>query len=94
MSWTNVTMSLDLDAKTSRLGFTDVNSTTVESADLAWSAPITDTTVTTLNLQMRDGVTKNYFDDFSFDLVSAVPEPSCLMLGLVGICALTIRRVR
>jgi hypothetical protein len=88
-------MSVDLDAKTSVLEFVDTSSNSFTSSSMAWSPSITDTTVQTLNLQMVDGVGKNYYDDFSFSLTaSAVPEPSSLVVALTTFCALAIRRRR
>ena len=75
--WTEVELLIDLDAQTSRVGFTDLNSNVFDSGDLAWSSGITDASVQTLNFQMDDGVGKNFFDDFAFTVTpAAIPEPS------------------
>ena len=94
-TWTNVSMSIDLDAMTSTIGFTDSASNSHVSSSLAWDGSITDTSVSTLNLQMIDGVGKNYFDDFSFSVApSAVPEPSSAALAFVGLFVLATQRRR
>jgi len=88
-------MSIDLDAMTSTIGFTDANSSSHVSNSLAWDSSITDTTVSTLNLQMIDGVGKNYFDDFAFTVTpSAVPEPSSAALAIIGLLGLATQRRR
>lgn len=94
-TWTNVSMSLDLDARTTVLGFTDANSNAYVSPSQSWSGSITDTTVTTLNLQMDDGVGKNYYDDFSFVVnTSAVPEPASASLLVLCVFGSMVRRRR
>lgn len=94
-TWTNVTMSIDLDAMTSQISFTDVDSSTVTSANLAWASGVTDTTVTTLNFQQVDGISKNYFDDFAFTAITAaVPEPSVALLGFVLLLGTLAQRRR
>ena len=88
-------MSIDLDAQASTIGFTDVLSNSFESIDLDWSGSITDASVATLNFKMVDGVTKNYFDDFSFNVTAAaVPEPCSAVLAVLGAGGLAIRRRR
>ena len=95
-TWTEVTMDINLDAMTSTIGYTDLDSESYELTDVAWDGAITDTSVTTLNFFMADGVGKNYFDDFAFSTAAAtaVPEPSTSMLVLVGIGLLATKRRR
>lgn len=94
-TWTNVNMFVDLVGMTSRISFTDTEGDTEMSADLAWDSGITDTSVTTLNFQMIDGVTKNYFDDFAFTAIAvAVPEPSSTLAGVAAVLAFASRRRR
>lgn len=94
-SWTQVTMDVDLDAMTTTIGYTDIGSNSYQSSSLAWAGSVTDTSVTTLNIQMVDGVTKNYYDDFNFTVAaSAVPEPSSACLIALGMGVLANRRRR
>lgn len=94
-SWTNVSMLIDLDAKTSSFSFTDHMANTFSAPNVSWTAGITDTTVQTLNLQMDDLVSKNYFDDFQFTpTISAVPEPSSAMLFALVWVGCAVRRKR
>lgn len=91
-TWTEVTMEVNLNTMTSTIGFTDINSNSFQSGNLAWGSSVTDTSVTTLNFQMDDGLGKNYFDDFSFTAVTAVPEPSASELVAIGMVFLAIKR--
>lgn len=93
-SWTNISMSVDLDSMTTTIGYTDILSNTYQSSALAWDSSITDTSVSTLNLQMVDGVGKNYFEDFSFEVVSSVPEPTSAAMLFFGIGAWACQRRR
>ncbi|QEG21594.1 PEP-CTERM sorting domain-containing protein [Mariniblastus fucicola] len=91
-TWTRVTLTLDMQNKTSAIGFTDANENTFSSTEMAWNAEISDTTVQYLHLQMDDGAGKSFFDDFQFTATSiaSVPEPSTgaalLLLLVAGAC--------
>jgi hypothetical protein len=91
-TWTHVSISLDLDAKTTTFSYTDSSSNNFTATDVAWSSGITDTTVQTLNMQMEDLVSKNYFDDFSFSPVSAIPEPGSATLCMLAMLGFICRR--
>ena len=94
-TWTEVELQIDLDNQTSRVGFTDSSSNTFESEALAWSPTITDTSVQALNFQMDNGVGKNFFDDFSFNVTAvAVPEPSNALVLSASLLVLMRRKRR
>lgn len=99
-SWDGVKVEIDLTADTFKLDYFDLSANAwINLAPSGTSLGQSMTDFTVLRWQLEDDTSthffgKNYFDDFSFNVV---PEPSTIVLGIFGAIALgavAIRRRR